>query len=250
MAGVTPLAAVTDWITPVSAAVQAVAAVAIVALTFFLARFAKDATDAAEKQASIANEALGTANRQADIANQTLETANRQADIAQQALREADRQVRRQSAGLVRLSEPIPEDDPQRGLLTRVKLTNASYQPVLDVEVRIYGLKDDGTVFGPRGTSPQIPILQPNVSEPVWVPSQDLRQVSDSRSTQPKDPGYYSYKKLVLEAKWTSIMGAVGFVAYIWHANAPKYEHRWRLRDTKIRPWGREEEEEVVKATP
>lgn len=249
-----------DWV-PISAIAQAAAALLIVVLTFFLARYARGATEAARHQADVANRALEAANTQAGIAAESLAVAKADAQLAQRAVRETDRQSRIQSAGLLQLRIPTVQDDALRGLLTIVQVVNGSPEPALDVQVSVYGLeRRDGALFGPVGTSAQIPILAPGDTGQAVVNTHQLRQMQTWGPTQPlvdaggqpikPEGGYYSYDKLVIAADWKSLLGATSSVSYVWFANADDYEHGWRLRDVRIRPWGDDSDEVVVGARP
>lgn len=230
-----------------TAIAQAAAAIVIVVLTFFLTRYARGATDAARRQADVANRALEAANKQAEIASESLVVASREAEVAQPALRESDRQARVHSVGLLRLCQPTAQDDPQRGLLTIVEVVNSTSEPALDVQVSVYGLERDDSLFGPAGTSPQIPILAPGDRGEAVVNTHNFRQMPSRGPAGPTvdaggmpikpEGGYYSYDKLVVEVEWKSILDATASVSFVWFANAPDYEHGWRLRDVNIRPW-------------
>lgn len=248
-----------EWVSLITAIAQAAAALVIVLLTFFLARYAKGATAAAQHQADVANRALEAANKQAEVAAESLAVAKGDAELAQRAVRESDRQARLQSVGLLQLREPTVQDDAQRGLLTIVQVINATAEPALDIQVSVYGLeRRDGSLFGPVGTSAQIPILAPGDSGQAVVNTHQLRQVPSRGPAQPMvdaggqpikpEGGYYSYEKLVIEAEWKSLLGATASVSYVWFANAENYEHGWRLRDVRIRPWGDDSDEVVVSA--
>jgi hypothetical protein len=247
-----------EWVSLGSAIAQATAAIVIMVLTFFLARYARGATDATERQADVANRALEAANRQAEIADKSLAVAARDAELAQRALRQNDRQARIQSVGLLQLLQPTVQDDAQRGLLTIIEVVNATDAPALDVQAGVYGLGRDDSLFGPVGTSAQIPILAPGDHGQAVVNTHSLRQTPSRGPAEPTvdagghpikpEGGYYSYDKLVIEVEWKSISGAAALVRYVWYANAWDYEHGWRLRDVKIRPWGDESDEVVVSA--
>lgn len=248
-----------ELVSLITAIAQAVAALLIVILTFFLARYARGATEAARRQADVANRALEAANRQAEVAAESLAVAKGDAELAQRALRESDRQARIQSVGLLQLRQASVQDDAERGLLTIVQVLNATGEPALDVQVSVYGLeRRDDSLFGPVGTSPQIPILAPGEGGQAVVNTHQLRQVPSRGPAAPivdgggqpikPEGGYYSYDKLVIEAEWKSILGASASVSYVWFANSPEYEHGWRLRDWKIRPFGDDSDVVVVTA--
>lgn len=95
-----------ELVSLITAIAQAVAALLIVILTFFLARYARGATEAARRQADVANRALEAANRQAEVAAESLAVAKGDAELAQRALRESDRQARIRSACSSFVSHP------------------------------------------------------------------------------------------------------------------------------------------------
>lgn len=257
-----------QWLT-IAAAVQAAAAVVIVVITFFLARYAKGATKAAQHQADVSNQALVAASRQAEVGSQAVDAANRQAEIAAQSLqvameqasaahqsvRELQRQAQLRSVGLLRLGVPSAIDT-DKGLMTLVEVVNGSAEPALDIEVTVFGHEHNRPPAGPYGTSPQIPILLPGESHELRIDTQQMKNMPSGvrrrdGGGQPLRPDpVYSYDRLVLDVEWKSLVGAVTTASFLWYGNAADYEHGWRLREVVIQPWGDGTDEVRVEGRP
>lgn len=249
--------------------VQAVAAVVIVGLTGFLVWYARGATEAAKRQAGVANEALKAANKQAEVSGAAVAAANRQATLAAQALevaqaqattaheslRDTQRQSRLASVRLLRLEAPKTAETAE-GLVTLVDVHNKSPQPAIDIEVRVFGHDHGERLKGPYGESPQIPVLLAGDSSRVAIGTQEIKHTPsgiprrDGGGQRIRPDPAYSYDRLVLEVKWKTLVGAVLTVSYLWHANRPEYEHAWRLREVIVQPWGNDTDEIRVEGRP
>lgn len=210
------------------------------------------AASAALVQAATAVVIVRLTHRLADLASGSLEQSQQQVKAAVEATGQMQLQGQLASTPMLRLAWPQPNLDENGELFTVIEIGNASDQPALAVEVRIYGTSSQRKPTGPaRATSIQVPVLPAGAKESLRLLSRDIKQVSNpanaSRQREPTLDDYghpivqpdrlvYAQDWLWVVAAWRSMLGTHVEIAYEWAANNASYEHGWRLRSVSLQP--------------
>jgi hypothetical protein len=213
------------------------------------------AAAAAIIQAATAVVIVRLTRRLADLAAGSLEESGRQVETALSANREARLQGQLRTVPMLRLDRPTPFLQLDGELFTTIDVVNASGEPALALEVRMYALtKEKKAEGGIRATSVQVPVLPPGARETLHILSRDLknipsagfaRQAPSGEVVQAPDEVAYASDWVLVVADWKTMVGSHVSMAYEWAANSPEYEHGWRLRSAEIRP-SQDSDERIV----